>query len=206
MSRRIFVGDIHGCLDAFDRLLAAADHRPGTDRVIAVGDLVNKGPDSLGVLRRMIELDAAAVLGNHDYEWLAEGRIADPTLAAWLRARPLTLVFDDVIVVHAGLHPQWDEARLGRLEGDDVDFALNVRYCTATGERPPSDWPPPGEPYRPWYTFWSGPKRVVYGHWARAGLTVSAHATGLDSACVYGGALTAWIPEEDRFVQVPATG
>ena len=59
-----------------------------------------------------------------------------------------------------------------------------------------------GPPYRPWDDFYRGDKRVVFGHWARRGLVVQKHCIGLDTGCVYGGQLSAWIAEEDRVVQV----
>lgn len=207
--RRIFVGDLHGCLEPLERLLEAVGFR-GDDRLLSVGDLVGKGPEPAATVRRLKELHAEPVLGNHDLAWLRDGRLADPELEAWLRAQPILRLFDDVILVHAGLHPSWDEAKLRvlattpvALADPDVDFAVNVRYCTASGTRPESDWPPPAAPYRPWDDLYSGPRRVVFGHWARRGLDVREHAIALDSGCVYGNPLSAWIAEEDRIVQVP---
>ncbi|MCA8976407.1 MAG: metallophosphoesterase, partial [Planctomycetes bacterium] len=202
--RRVFVGDIQGCLDALERLLTAVDFRPGRDRLLPVGDLVNKGPDSVGVLERMMELEAEAVLGNHDLGWLAKGRVEDPRHRDWLAAQPIVRLFDDVVMVHAGLHPRWDEAHLLRLDREDAEaanYAVNVRYCDAAGERPPDDWPPPGPPFRPWDDFYRGRRRVVFGHWARRGLVRRPQCIGLDTGCVYGGKLSAWIAEEDRLVQ-----
>ena len=201
--RRIFVGDIQGCLEPLERLLDAVAFEPANDRLIPVGDLVNKGPDSAGVLDLLMRLDARPVLGNHDLRWLEKGR-ADVAKGheGWLRAQPVVRLFDDLIVVHAGLHPAWDEARLAKLTPEDVGYAVTVRYCDAQGERPPADWPPPGPPYRPWDDFYRGSKRVVFGHWARRGLVVRPQCIGLDTGCCYGGKLTAWIAEEDRFVQV----
>ena len=111
-------------------------------------------------------------------------------------------IFDDLIAVHAGLHPAWDEAKLASLDADEVDYAVNVRYCDAKGGQPDRDWPPPGPPYRPWDDFYEGRKRVVFGHWARRGLVIRPQCVGLDTGCVYGGKLTAWVAEEDRVVQV----
>ncbi|MFK7739376.1 MAG: metallophosphoesterase [Planctomycetota bacterium] len=199
--RRIFVGDIQGCLEPLERLLAAVEFVPGSDCLVPVGDLVNKGPDSPAVLDRLIGLDARPVLGNHDLHWLNKKR-AQPTHEAWLRQQPIVRVFDDVIAVHAGLHPQWQEDQLASLSGAEVDYAVNVRYCDVAGEQPLSDWPPPGPPYRPWDDFYEGDKRVVFGHWARRGLVVRPHCVGLDTGCVYGGELSAWIAEENRIVQV----
>ena len=199
--RRIFVGDIQGCSDALQRLLGAVGFAPGRDVLMPVGDLVNKGPDSEGVLDLLMELDAQPVLGNHDLHWLARGSAAARHLR-WLRALPVVRIFDDLIAVHAGLHPAWDEAKLASLDADEVDYAVNVRYCDAKGGQPDRDWPPPGPPYRPWDDFYEGRKRVVFGHWARRGLVVRPQCVGLDTGCVYGGKLTAWVAEEDRIVQV----
>tara|TARA_R110002096_G_scaffold71981_2_gene171651 strand:- start:306 stop:929 length:624 start_codon:yes stop_codon:yes gene_type:complete len=200
--RRIFVGDIQGCRAQLEQLLAAVAFVAGSDRLIPVGDLVNKGPDSDGVLDLAIELQAEPVLGNHDLHWLAKGR-AKKRHDPWLRAQPIVRVFDDLIAVHAGLHPLWDEAKLQNLNDEETNFAVNVRYCDAEGNQPNKDWPVPGPPFRPWDDFYQGKKRVVFGHWARRRLVNRPNCVGLDTGCVYGGALTAWIPEEDRFVHVP---
>ncbi|MCR9244538.1 MAG: metallophosphoesterase [bacterium] len=210
--RRIFVGDIQGCREALDRLLAAVDFAPGRDRLLPVGDLVNKGPDSAGTLQRLMELDAEPVLGNHDLSWLKKGKVEDPRQRDWLAGQPIVRLFDDLIVVHAGLHPQWDDAHLTELAkghtcagepSADAWYAVTVRYCDEHGVRPEFDWPPPGPPFRPWDDLYRGARRVVFGHWARRGLVVTPHAVGLDTGCCYGGELSAWIAEEDRIVQVP---
>jgi hypothetical protein len=202
-GRRIFLGDIQGCRAQLAELCEAVAFRPGVDRLLPVGDLVNKGPDSAGVVRQLMQWNAEPVLGNHDLERLARGGLGDRELDAWLRAQPVVRVFDDLILVHAGLHPAWREEELTKLTPAQVEFATNVRYCDAEGRRPPSDWPPPGPPFRPWDTWYRGEKRVVFGHWARRGLVRGAKVVGLDTGCVYGGALSAWIADDDRIVQVP---
>ncbi len=200
--RRIFVGDIQGCREPLERLLTAVAFARGRDRLLPVGDLVNKGPDSPGTLALLMELGAEPVLGNHDLHWLKKQKDQDARQRAWLAAQPYVRVFDDVVMVHAGLHPQWDEAKLQNLDANDRNFAVNVRYCDAEGQKPPDDWPPPGPPFRPWDDYYTGKKRVVFGHWARRGLVVRPQCVGLDTGCVYGGKLSAWIAEEDRIVQV----
>ena len=203
MTRRIFIGDIQGCLEPLERLLVAVGFDAARDTLYPVGDLVNKGPDSIGVLRRLRDLGAMPVLGNHDLSWLRKGRVVGQGLERWLREQPIVRTFDDIILVHAGLHPHWTDAHLERLKKDDVDFAVTVRYCDPDGRRPASDWPVPGPPFRPWDEFLKLRRRVVFGHWARRGLDCTAKVVGLDSGCVYGGPLSAWIAEEDRIVQVP---
>ena len=231
--RRVFIGDIQGCASQLDALLGAIALRPD-DRLYCVGDLVNRGPDSLGVLRRLRSLRARVVLGNHDLHLLriaagqkegssSRGRLqivldaADADeLIAWLREQPVLGVEDDLVVVHAGLHPRWTdlqaiasalnaavEAHIDGHPDERIEFATGVRYCDASGRRPPHDEPPPGPPFAPWDSFYRGDRTVVFGHWARRGLVREQRLRGLDTGCVYGGTLTAWIAEEDRLVQVP---
>ena len=230
--RRIFIGDLQGCREEFEALLEAVGYDPVRDGLHPVGDLVNRGPDSLGCLRLCRELGAEPVLGNHDVHLLRQWR--DPglrgrrtTLEAlqaapdgeellrWLAGRPLVLAWDDVVCLHAGVHPGWDDPAAvlrGRdpfdRSDDAVEFAVRARHCDAAGSQPPSDWPAPGAPFEPWDHFWRArvdePRTVVFGHWARRGLVELERTRGLDTGCVYGGELTAWIPEEDRLVSVPA--
>ncbi|HEY7642100.1 MAG TPA: symmetrical bis(5'-nucleosyl)-tetraphosphatase [Steroidobacteraceae bacterium] len=126
------IGDIQGCGDEFEALLARLRFDPARDRLWLTGDLVNRGPRSLDVLRFVKRLGAAAitVLGNHDLHLLAAaltprerlkpqdtlGEIfAAPDrdeLLTWLRSLPL-LHHDATLgytMVHAGLPPQWDLA------------------------------------------------------------------------------------------------
>jgi bis(5'-nucleosyl)-tetraphosphatase (symmetrical) len=122
------IGDLQGCSEAFDKLLRKLSFRKGRDHLWLVGDLVNRGPDSLGILRRVIALgdSATCVLGNHDLHLLAaaagvrEANQTDtfqdilaandaPELLDWLRQRPL--IHRDaerlLLLVHAGIPPTW---------------------------------------------------------------------------------------------------
>lgn len=129
--RTFAVGDIQGCYDEFAALLERIKFDPTHDRLWLVGDLVNRGPRSLDVLRRVKALGRCAitVLGNHDLHLLAVALAGEKTksqdtlaeiLAApdrdellhWLRHRPL-LHHDAALgytMIHAGLAPQWDIA------------------------------------------------------------------------------------------------
>ena len=229
MGRRLFIGDIQGCREELERLLEALRYDPSADRLEPVGDLVNRGPDSLGVLRLLRTLGAGGVLGNHDLHLLRaarSGRARESDtfgdvlesderdeLVAWLAARPFLVASEDVLLVHAGLSPAWDDP-LAQLAGADPEspseeaqFAVMVRYCDERGRRPERDWPAPEKPFLPWYEHWQrrgDPRTVVFGHWARQGLIRRARLRGLDTGCVWGGRLTAWIAEEDRLVSVAA--
>lgn len=129
------IGDIQGCDGALGRLLELIDFAPSRDQVWLTGDIVNRGPDSLAVLRRVRALGGAAitVLGNHDLHLLAiayghgqkhrldtlDDVLAAPDLSElleWLRHRPI-LFFSpalNYLLVHAGLAPQWDLATAQR--------------------------------------------------------------------------------------------
>ena len=123
------VGDIHGRFEAFRALLAAIEFAPARDRLWLVGDIVNRGPDSLAMLRwaRAHEESTTLVLGNHDLHFLMicagfARRHGDDTLVdalaapdrddlcEWLRRRPLARFEPPFFLVHAGLLPQWTPA------------------------------------------------------------------------------------------------
>ena len=124
------IGDLQGCSAPFQRLLKAIDFSPSRDSLVVLGDLVNRGPDSLGVLRSLMALGDAAqcLLGNHDLHLLAVAHgVHKPgrrdTLAAvlqapdldalldWLRHRNMALHRKGWLMVHAGVLPQWTLAQ-----------------------------------------------------------------------------------------------
>lgn len=212
-ERTILIGDIHGCLDELGDLLVACAVDWKVDRVISVGDLVAKGPDSHGVLQLVRETGIRAVLGNHDAKLLtigAEGARTDEGDAdhhtavartldgydwALLGALPLYLELPELnlLVVHGGLRPGVPLAEQPR------GVLMNLRSITAAGA--PSNRVDGGVP---WASLWTGPEHVVFGHDAIRGLQQHPHATGLDTGCVYGRSLTALILPERRLVSVPA--
>ncbi|MGB0449110.1 MAG: symmetrical bis(5'-nucleosyl)-tetraphosphatase [Porticoccaceae bacterium] len=120
------VGDIQGCLSPLLKLLDRVNFEPTTDRLIAVGDLINRGPQSLDTLRFCKGLGSAftSVLGNHDLHLLAISQgvrkatnkdTLDDILCApdrhellsWLQQLPLLLSVGDYTIVHAGIPPNW---------------------------------------------------------------------------------------------------
>jgi Calcineurin-like phosphoesterase len=217
--RTIIIGDVHGCLDELVRLVRTCGGVRDS-RLVLVGDLVAKGPDSLGALQWAREAAAAVVLGNHDDHLLQLNPNGDgdrgkkkprphlERLAAtltpadwdWLAGLPLTLSFapgeaaanEPVVIVHGGLVPGVPIAKQER------KHLLTLRSITADGE------PSNRIEGTPWGEAWPGPAHVVHGHDAVRGLQQHRHATGLDTGCVYGRALTALILPERRLVSVPA--
>lgn len=142
------IGDVQGCFDELQALLAKVAFDPARDRLWFVGDLVNRGPKSLQVLRFVHSLGerAVVVLGNHDlhlvtqhegFERMRKDDTLQDVLGApdrgalvdWLRTRPLMHVSEGWAMVHAGLLPQWsiDKARALAKEVEDVLVAANYR-------------------------------------------------------------------------------
>jgi bis(5'-nucleosyl)-tetraphosphatase (symmetrical) len=248
------VGDIQGCFEDFHQALDGVAFDPASDQLWCVGDLVNRGPDSLAVLRYVRELgdSAVCVLGNHDLHLLAiaggnpkhkDTRSLDAILTApdrddllhWLRHRPL-LHRDERVgftMVHAGLPPQWDintavscareveavlrgpehksyflqmygnkpalwDPTLSQMERwrFTTNCLTRLRYCTAEGHLCLKEKGPPGSQASgrlPWFEHphrRSRSERIVFGHWSTLGYQVSANAWGIDSGCLWGGALT----------------
>ncbi|MDE2050459.1 MAG: symmetrical bis(5'-nucleosyl)-tetraphosphatase [Gammaproteobacteria bacterium] len=251
MSRHA-IGDIQGCCDELRALLTRIGFSADRDRLWFVGDLVNRGPRSLEVLRyvRALADNAIVVLGNHDLHLLAvacgcsAARRSDTldeilrahdrdSLLEWLATRPLAHFEAGDLLVHAGLVPQWTvETTLGlarevelalrndprnlfdHMYGDEPDrwsadlagtdrlrFAINVltrvRVCTNDGRinlRLKGKPPAAGSEWLPWFDIESRRtrgNRVIFGHWSALGLIVRDDVIGLDSGCVWGGALTA---------------
>ena len=131
------IGDIHGCFRTLQHLVKAIRFDPGRDRLWLVGDLVNRGPGSLEVLRWVRQLGdrAVCVLGNHDLKLLARGlgirsSLKNPQLGsilaapdcrellAWLRSRPLVHCEEGYVLVHAGLLPEWTVEEAIQLGGE----------------------------------------------------------------------------------------
>lgn len=212
--RTLIVGDVHGCADELDDLLRAAAFTKG-DRLILVGDLVAKGPDSAGVVARARELGARAVLGNHEMPVLAHHRALrngdeppriKPTHreaaesltqadVAWLEALPYAIELPEhgVVVAHAGLVPGVPLAE------QPTEALLTMRSLRDDGS-----WTKTLEEGDPWAAHWKGPLHVVFGHDAVRKLQLHPFATGLDTGCVYGGELTALELPTRRLIRVPA--
>ncbi|MCX7218802.1 MAG: symmetrical bis(5'-nucleosyl)-tetraphosphatase [Burkholderiales bacterium] len=120
------IGDIQGCCDQLEQLLALISHTAPTAKILFAGDLVNRGPKSLQTLRLVKAMGARAdsVLGNHDLHLLAVANGLRPAhksdtldeilqapdceeLLDWLRQRPLALLEQGHLLVHAGVFPAW---------------------------------------------------------------------------------------------------
>lgn len=149
------IGDLQGCNEPFQKLLSKIGFSPSRDTLYLLGDLVNRGPDSLGVLRSIVRLgdSARCLLGNHDLHLLAmwqgvrkPGRrdTAQEVLKAgdctslmdWLRHSSMAIQAHGWLMVHAGVLPQWSAAETvgfageveGALRGPDIKAFLETMY------------------------------------------------------------------------------
>lgn len=249
------IGDVQGCDSALGRLLDKIDFSASRDTLYLLGDLVNRGPESAAVLRRLMGYGAAArcLLGNHDLHLLAvahgvrpphrkdtlDGVLAAPDRAAlldWLRQQHLALHAHGVLMVHAGVLPGWSAAQtvalaaevqavlrgpelpafLHRmygnlpdrwhdgLQGADrlrviVNTLTRIRFCTPDGQmefsvKDGAVAAPAG--FLPWYEVpgrATAGQPVAFGHWSTLGPVLQPDVISLDTGCVWGGCLSAWV-------------
>lgn len=206
-SRTIVVGDIHGCYDELIELTEKVDLGKD-DRVVAVGDLITKGPKNRDVLQLfMTDPRFTTVIGNHDLalrrKWSGEDielnsaqkeahkelRAEKDAYASFFNSLPFIIDLDTHLVVHAGLRPNVEL------------YSQTTRDMTKLRTLGPDCESDEGTP---WYHVYYGEKIVLFGHWPAPEPRRGKKAIGLDTGCVYGYNLTAYIIEEDQFVSVKA--
>ncbi|MDO9277397.1 MAG: symmetrical bis(5'-nucleosyl)-tetraphosphatase [Polaromonas sp.] len=157
-----FIGDLQGCHEPLQRLLQRIDFSPSRDTLYLLGDLVNRGPDSLAVLRTVMPLgdSVQSLLGNHDLHLLTvgyglhkqhKGDTLDAILQApdraalldWVRHRHMALLVQGWLLVHAGVLPQWTTARTLALAAE-VEQALRgaqaVEFLSSMYGNSPASW------------------------------------------------------------------
>lgn len=211
-GRLIAIGDIHGCHQEFAELLAKLDLAK-EDRLILLGDLVNRGPDSCKVIDLAREHKALSLLGNHELRLLNFRRTGDTKFVKesdgetseklrpedwdYLEAMPLTHHEPelDFVFVHGGFLPSqpWQK--------QSANVVTRIQVIDRDGE-PRKRADVPDAPA--WADLWSGPPFVVYGHTPRPEIYKLKWSVGIDTGCVMGGHLTAFELPEKRFTQVKA--
>jgi hypothetical protein len=222
MGRTVVVGDLHGCRDELEDLLTHVGFG-STDRLVSVGDLVVRGPNPVGTIDLLRKVHARVVRGNHEdrlLRWRQSPPDRAPNLGAlqrevvrdlrrrhwdFLGSLPLWIDLPEhgLRVVHAGVDPALP------IERQSPRVLMYVRSLGPTGV--------PEERRGPvfWADRYVGPPHLVFGHNALEQPQIHAHATGIDTGCVYGGRLTAMVlregerpppPDERRsvLVSVPA--
>ena len=204
MPRTIIVGDVHGCAVELEQLLEEVKFE-SCDNLVFVGDMIARGPDSLRVLDLYRKHHAVSVMGNHEerlleynkarlsgergprlgpahYRLARELREADWEL---MEALPYYLDFPEhgLRIVHAGLIP------LVPMESQDPWVLMHIRSLDAEGR------PSERVGKESWAVNYIREPHIVFGHNSHRKLQLWEAATGLDTACVYGGELSALVLE-----------
>jgi len=209
--KRLIVGDIHGCFDEFQRLLDQAG-LADDDGIIALGDLVDRGPDSPRVVDFFRNHPRArSLMGNHEWKHLLVRRgQMDPAPSQelarhqfttegyadalrWFETLPPSIALPEALLIHGCLDPakplaeQRPETLLGTLSAEGY---LRRHYP------------------QPWYELYEGPTPLVAGHhdYSRAGrpLVIRDRVFLIDTGCCYGRALTGLLLPDFRLLSVPS--
>jgi serine/threonine protein phosphatase 1 len=213
MTKTLIVGDIHGCWDEFQALLDEAA-LGADDQIVSVGDMVDRGLHSPRVLAFFRDTpNARAIMGNHERKHVraAQGETnaaasqiiagmqfgeAYPAALEYMATLPHYLRLPEVDIVHGFFEPgvalekQRTTVIVGTMSGENHLKALE----------------------QPWYTLYDGDKPLVVGHRNYLGAPVpllypnmeSPRVYGLDTGCVYGGALCGLLLPEMRIISVPS--
>lgn len=220
--RHLVIGDIHGCLEEFNELLKKVQYNPSQDRLILVGDLVDRGPDSVGMVRRARELSLECAMGNHEYKFLRwfKGnkhltpmdyytKFSDADIT-YINNMPYFIkVNENTSVLHAGAKPYLpiekqhkDDLLYLRFTDKDRKF-ISIKAIAKEGAEAL------GAIF--WTSFWKGPENIIYGHHVHSEtdplieeVSPGVKCYGLDTGCCFGGRLTCLIVETGEIVQVQA--
>ncbi len=183
------------------------------DQLILLGDLVNRGPDSCKVIDLARQYNAISLLGNHELRLLNYRRTGDtafqkesdadtfaklrPDDWTYLEGMLLTYYVEELnlVLVHGGFLPNEPWQR------QPAHVITRIQVIDRDG-RPRKRADEPDAPA--WADLWNGPPFVVYGHTPRPEIYKLKWSVGIDTGCVMGGSLTAYVLPEKRFIQVKA--
>jgi hypothetical protein len=211
MARTIVIGDLHGCRDELEDLLALVGFG-SNDQLVSVGDLVVRGPNPAGTVDLLMKVSARVVRGNHEDRLLRQRQAPRghaPPLGAlqrevvrafkqhhWDFIASLPLWLDlpahGLRVVHAGIDPRLP------IDRQSPRTLMYVRTLDAHG------MPTERHGSMLWGEAYTGPQHLVFGHNARELPQIHPYATGVDTGCVYGGRLTAMVLREGEAPPPPS--
>jgi len=220
----VFIGDVHGCIIEFEELLKLIGEKCNNPRIICLGDFLDRGPDSVAVVKLAREMKLECIMGNHEHKFVkwfrSQGtkvdvydrkdhytKFSDADIS-YIMNMPSHIELEDVIAVHAGLKPgiplsnQKSDMMHLRYTDSDRKFISLKKIATLgikeTGAK-----------------FWTGfgpfIKNVVYGHNVNSITEIridqfdnGTACYGIDTGVCFGGRLTALIWETKEIVQVQA--
>jgi len=200
-NRTIFIGDVQWCYNELKLLIKKLKIQEN-DTVYFVWDIINKGPKSYKTLKYIYKNKKQfhCVMGNHevnllrylngewydddssDFEDLKEKFIKRPTLLEYIKNLPIYIEKENFILLHAWLIPG------KKIENHTLDEITRTRDIDG----------------KPWYEYYTWKKKIIYGHWAIDGIRIRQNTIGLDSGCVYGKMLSAYILETWEIIQQQA--
>lgn len=230
MRENIIIGDLHGCRDEFNNLLDKIKYDSKTHRLILVGDIIDRGPDPVGLLRQIRNMQIESVLANHEDKMLRWRRheemkemtgkpnpMKDPLPERkkewkafskedlqWISHLPPRIhIKTNWYVVHAGAEPS------RHFDLQKQDTMMRIRYVDENGnfaKISSNDKIPKWATY--WTEKWSQPYNLIFGHHRHNHPTKYINKNNiciaLDTGCVFGGALTAYNVERDEYIQIKA--
>lgn len=211
-GRLLAIGDVHGCYEELSDLLTVLNPTPD-DKILFLGDIINRGPDSHRCLEIARTLRASSLLGNHEFRLLRYRLTRDASILRdidkatlkqlqpedWEYMSQMTLYHYEeqynTIFVHGGFLPDrpW--------RSQPASIVTNIQVVGATPEQIRRS-SAPNAPF--WATQWKGPHFVVYGHSPCLEVIRHSHSLGIDTACAAGGKLTAYVLPDKQIVQVQA--
>ncbi len=228
-NRVLIIGDIHGCLEEFDELLRTVQYDPYQDRLILVGDLMDRGPEPNGVVRKARNLRAECVVGNHEMKYLRyrmheerkdsnrhyknpmnfdKGRydqyrnLSDEDWDYLINMPNYIKVDEKNYVVHAGFEPYKP------IESQHPKVMAMLRFVNEKGEMVGNLFHKVPGVYA-WAEKWCRTENVIYGHqvWGleapRIDVNeVGGYCYGIDTGACYGGHLTCLILPTYEMVQI----
>ncbi len=199
-GRTIFIGDIHGCYDEFILLIKKLKIQ-SSDTIYIVWDMINKWPKSYQVLEFLYQNREQyhCIKGNHEVNFLNfhtqnyehfhfielqekidQNRYID--IVGYIKKLPLYIEIDNFLMIHGWLIP-WKH-----IHEHEADEITRIREYN----------------WKPWYNYYRWDKKIIYGHWAVQWLHIAHNTVWLDSGCVYGKELSAYILETDQIIQQQA--
>lgn len=216
----VCIGDPHGCLVELDELLNKIGYNSEQIRLVMMGDLVDRGENSVGVVRRVRELGVECVKGNHedkhirffeqqkkrsenknykggkelcDFELNINKRLSKAD-HAWLKDLPIRIhLAHNYWAVHGGMIPA-----IAFDKQEDAKM-MRARWVDENGNHKPLKITDSTEGAYIWSSKWKGPQSVIYGHFVQPGYKPridkfdGGECIGIDTGCCFGGKLTAWI-------------
>lgn len=228
--KTIIISDIHGCYDEFMELLDLIEYNPKTIRLIILGDLVDRGPKSAEVVRKVKSLNVDVSIGNHDSKmvrwrkhhakFLANGtpnpmkKVTEADYSEYLKLNddeidwvqslpPKIHIKENTWGIHAGCVPSMS------FKDQKFDALIRVRYVDKNGKMLtlPKDRKQPENSYF-WTELWNEPYNIIYGHHVHSEPRIDHNknnfCVGIDGGVPFGQYLNAFCLEDFSFTKVKA--